>query len=406
MRALLIHQAFATPEDGGGTRHYEFATRFVANGNSFVVVTGDRSYLTGDKLEQAIGSVPNCRNCGLTIIRAYTHQGLHKGRLGRVVSLLSFMVSSFFTALRCRDIDVVMGTSPPIFQAVSAWLLAALKRKPFLLEIRDLWPEFLIDMGLLKNKALIKIFKWLELFLYERAKHIVVNSPAYKDYLIGQGVPESKIFLVSNGVDPEMFDPDGDGKNFIEKHGLDSSFVVAYAGALGKANDIDTIIMAAQRLVDHPDIKFVLIGHGIERLRLESSVNQMGLKNVLFLGSLSKPDVAEALAASDVCVATLKNIPMFTTTYPNKVFDYMAAGRPTVLAIDGVIREVIDKANGGIFVNPGDDEQLAAAIIKLYEDPALRSSMGRSAREYVVRNFNRNDQALLFESVLKSVAAV
>ncbi len=406
MKVLLIHQAFATPKDGGGTRHYEFATRFVANGNSLVVVTSDRSYLTGDKIDPSLGSSSGHKNGGLSIIHAYTHHALHQGRLGRVISLLSFMVSSFFEALRCKDIDVVMGTSPPIFQAVSAWMVAALKRKPFLLEIRDLWPEFLVDMGLLKNRALIKIFKWLELFLYKRAKHIMVNSPAYKKYLIGQGVPEIKITLVSNGVDPEMFDSKVDGRHFREKHGLNDSFLVTYAGALGKANDIDTIFRASQRLINHRDIRFLLIGNGIEKKRLETLISKDGIQNVLFLGVLSKSEVAEALAASNVCVATLKNIPMFTTTYPNKVFDYMAARKPTVLAIDGVIREVIQKAGGGITVTPGNDEELAAAIMKLHEHPALSHRMGKAAREYVVKNFNRNDQARLFQATLKRVAVV
>ncbi|MGO8821666.1 MAG: glycosyltransferase family 4 protein [Desulfomonilaceae bacterium] len=406
MKVLLIHQAFATPKDGGGTRHYEFATRFVANGNSFVVVTSDRSYLTGDKLEPSIQSADGYNNGGLTIIHAYTHHALHQGRVGRVISLRSFMVSSFFEALRRQDIDMVMGTSPPIFQAVSAWLVAALKRKPFLLEIRDLWPEFLVDMGLLKNRALIKIFKRLELFLYKRADHIMVNSPAYKNYLIGQGVPETKITLVSNGVDPDMFDPNVDGRHFRENHGLNDSFLVTYAGALGKANDIDTIFRASQRLINHRDIRFLLIGNGIEKKRLETLISKDGIQNVLFLGVLSKSEVASALAASDVCVATLKNIPMFTTTYPNKVFDYMAARKPTVLAIDGVIREVIQNAGGGISVTPGNDEELAAAIMKLHDDPALGYRMGKAAREYVVKNFNRNDQSRLFEATLKRVAAV
>src|SRR5262249_55244077 len=152
-----------------------------------------------------------------------------------------------------------------------------------------------------------------------------------------------------NGVDPTMFDPAADGRALKEEFKLTSKFVVVYAGALGMANDIGTLLNAAELLGNEPDIHFLLAGGGKERANLEAQTSQRGLRNVTFTGPLPKSRMPEVLAAADVCVATLKNIPMFTTTYPNKVFDYMAAGRPTVLGIDGVIRSVVEAAGGGIF---------------------------------------------------------
>jgi glycosyltransferase involved in cell wall biosynthesis len=241
----------------------------------------------------------------------------------------------------------------------------------------------------------------LESLLYAGATHILVNSPAYREYLINKGVPETKISLIANGVDPDMFDPDADGKRLRKEIGVEDKFVVTYAGALGLANDIPTILRAADRLRDLSYIHFLLVGDGKERSNLEAMARRLGLSNVSFVGSRPKSEMFEVLAASDACVATLKAIPMFRTTYPNKIFDYMAAGRPTLLAIDGVIRQVIEAANGGVFVAPGDDLALANAVNELSGDLPRARAMGESARAYVVSHFNRHKQAAEFLELLQ-----
>ena len=186
--------------------------------------------------------------------------------------------------------------------------------------------------------------------------------------------------------------------------GVSDKFVVTYAGALGMANDIDTILRAAARLRADARIRFLLVGEGKERLNLEAKAKRFELANLKFVGTRTKSAMAAMLAASDACVATLKNIPMFRTTYPNKVFDYMAAARPTILAIDGVIRQVVEAAGGGIFVPPGDDRALAAAAQKLCDDPASCRAMGSAARRYVVEHFNRREQAQDFVRLVERLA--
>jgi len=341
---------------------------------------------------------------GIAILRAYTYPALHRSFIWRVVSFFSFMITSVVAALRAGRVDLIMGTSPPIFQAVSAWLVATLRRQPFLLEIRDLWPEFAIDMGVLNNHVLIILSRWLEQFLYDRATHLLVNSPAYRDYLLGKGISPDKVSLIPNGVDPDMFDPSARGERLRSELGVADKFVVTYAGALGLANDIPTILRAANRLRNRSEIHFLLVGDGKERSNLEALVLQFNLTNVTFIGPRPKSQISEVLAASDACIAILQNIPMFRTTYPNKVFDYMAAGRPTILAIDGVIRQVIEAAAGGIFVPPGDDEALAAAVYALSQDRTRAQMMGRAARAYVVEHFNRHQQAVQFSKLICQLA--
>jgi len=404
VRIVLIHQAFVPLESGGGTRHYEFAQHLIGNGDDVVIVASDTSYLTGERISDTTGLVSKETFDGLIVFRARTCFSLHRSFVRRVLSFTSFMVTSVVAGVRAGKMDLVIGTSPPIFQAVSAWLLAALRRRPFLLEVRDLWPEFAIGMGVLRNPFLIRLSRWLEGFLYNRADHLVVNSPAYRDYLIARGMNSEKVSLVANGADPAMFDPEARGDSFRERWNFGNDFVVTYAGALGAVNDIPVVLRAADRLRGHLNIRFVLVGDGKERRNLESMAEELELENVVFTGVVAKLEMTEVLAASDACLSTLKNISMFRTTYPNKVFDYMAAGRPVILVIDGVIREVVERVDAGVFVPPGDDEALAGVIRQLAEQPDLARKMGGRGRHEVVKNFNRNDQAGEFLNLVHRVA--
>lgn len=404
MHILLIHQAFVGPEEPGGTRHYELAQQMRKYGRRCSIVASDVSYLSGQQAvtKTKLVSEQDCN--GVRVLRAYTYPALHRSFTWRILSFLSFMCTSVWAGLRAGPVDLVMGTSPPIFQAVSAWLVALLRRKPFLLEIRDLWPEFAIDMGVLRNPALVWLSRWLEGFLYARATHLLVNSPAYRAYLINRGITATKISLIANGVDPDMFTPEAAGNAIRQRWQLGSHFVVTYAGALGIANDIPIVLQAAAQLRDQDQIRFLIVGDGKERAALEVQAQQMQLANVLFAGPQPKSAMLDILAASDVCIAILQNIPLFRTTYPNKVFDYMAAGRPTLLAIDGVIREVIEAANGGVFVPPGDATALATAVLSLSHDRENTRAIGKSARAYVVKHFNRHRQAAQFVTLTQELA--
>ena len=394
MKILLLNQAFVSPEEPGHTRHYEMA-RFLCDstrGHELIIVASDLNYQTGQRTVARKGIFAEQNFDGVRVLRSYIYPALHRSYFWRIVSFLSFMFSSVWTALQARDVDLVMGTTPPIFQAVSAWFVAWVRRKPFLLEVRDLLPEFGVSMGVLRNPVVIALSRWLEKFLYRRATHILVNSPAYREYMIAKGVPERKVTYIPYGTDVDMFHPQVDGSLIRAEMGLQDKFVVLYAGALGQANDIDTILRAAQRLKSQDRIHFVLFGDGKERARLQAEAEQMQLSNVSFAGVRPKKDMPRVVASADVCLAILQDIPMFRTTYPNKVFDYMAAGRATVLVIDGVSRQLIESSNGGVFVQPGDDELLAKTILELSKDPERVRQMGRSAREYLVKHLDRRDK--------------
>ena len=261
-------------------------------------------------------------------------------------------------------------------------------------------------MGVLRNPLLINLSRGLERFLYARATRILVNSPAYREYLIDKGLAAHRISFVANGVDCSMFDPLADGQAMRQIWNLNDKFVITYAGALGMANDISTVLQAADLLRDNSRIHFVLVGDGKERPHLMAEAERLNLPNVTFAGAYPKSRMPEVLSASDACLAILKDIPMFRTTYPNKVFDYMAAGRPTILVIDGVIRDVIEAAQGGIFVKPGDARALADVALRLAEEPELATAMGLSARGYVLEHFDRGRQAEAFATLISNLVPV
>lgn len=401
MHILLIHQAFVSLDEAGGTRHHELARFLAARGHRVTIIASPVSYLTGKTETSASQVEENVSGGGVIILRAYTYAALHKSFVHRVLSFVSFMLSSFITGLKVKNVDLVWGTSPPIFQGFTAWLLARLKGVPFLFEVRDLWPAFAIQVGVLRNRVLIRLSRWLERFLYRRADRVMVNSPGFLKHVQRRGA--RRVTLVPNGADSEMFDPFASGVVFRQENSLTGRYVALYAGAHGLSNDLGVVLQAARLLADRPEIALVFLGDGKDKPALMAQAQEMGLSNVVFLPPVPKTGMIEALAAADACLAILKPIKLYKTVYPNKVFDYMAAGRPVILMIDGVIRKVVEAAEGGVFVPPGDPAALAAAVRRLADNPDLGRTLGANARRYVEANFDRAALAEKLAGMIESM---
>ncbi len=391
MHILIIHQAFASINEPGGTRHHEFARLLTARGHKVTVIASRISYITGSDTHQA-----NSEMEGVTILRAAVYDAHHKSFIHRVLAFFSFMLSSFWIGLGVKNVDLVWGTSPPIFQGVTAWALARLKGAKFLFEVRDLWPQFAIAVGVLTNPVLIFLSEWLERFLYQHADRVMVNSPGFLGPVSGRGA--KRVELIPNGADPSMFDPTDNGAAFRQFNKLENKFIALYAGAHGMSNDLNVVLESASLLANEKNIHIVFLGDGKEKPALMAQAMEMNLSNVTFLPSVPKAEMASVLAGADACIAILKPLEEYKTTYPNKVFDYMAAGRPVVLAIDGVIRDVVEAADCGIFATPGNAEEIAEAIRKLAADTKQSRTMGLKGRIYLEENFSR---AVIGEKLIK-----
>ena len=275
MHILLIHQAFASVNEAGGTRHYEMAKVFVSQGHKVTVISSQINYLTGKKIIVDLSKNPEDEN--LKIIRTYTYLAFHKSFFHRLIGFFSFMVSSFVAGMRVKNVDVVWGTSPPIFQGWTAWLISFLKNKPFLFEVRDLWPAFAVAVGVLKNKIIIKLSETLEKFLYRRAACVVVNSPGYINHVKQRGAKRTE--LIPNGADLEMFQRTLES-DLLDDKIFENKFIVLYAGAHGLSNDLIVALEAANELRQNDIIHFVFVGDGKEKSNLMDYATKLKLENV------------------------------------------------------------------------------------------------------------------------------
>lgn len=398
MQVLLIHQAFATMDEPGGTRHHELARQLAIAGYKVTVITGKVSYLTGQAASSGLQVVAEVDDCGVEILRVPSYAKWHRSFLHRLVGFFSFMLVCIIVGLRRKQVDVVWGTTPPLFQGIAAWIVARLKGAAFLFEVRDLWPKFAIALGVLRNRVLINLSQWLERFLYRKADAIMINSPGFREHVVERGGRE--VVLVPNGVDMDMF-PEGTSPNELwDDPMLTGKFVVLYAGAHGEANDLGVVLEAASKLLDAGEIRFVLVGDGKEKGTLVGQAEEQGLENVIFYPPVSKKEIAGVLSNADVCLAILKPLDAFKTTYPNKVFDYMAAEKPIILAIDGVIREVVEGAGAGLFVPPGDAQALADTVKYLWQNPSEGIQMGQAGRKHVSAHFDRSKQVEALDALI------
>ncbi len=402
MKILLIHQAFAALDEPGGTRHHELARYFAAQGNEIVVITSPINYMTG--AEQSAKRVEEMKigKGEVVIYRVPVYRAFHRSFVHRTLSFISFMFTSIRQALKVKDVSVIWGTSPPIFQVVSAWLVAKINRKPLLFEVRDLWPAFAVQVGVLRNRFLILASEWLERFLLAQAEQVVVNSPGFVEHVRERGA--RRVDVVPNGSDLDLFSRRGNGSQFRRENGLEGKFVVLYAGAHGLSNDLGQVITAAELLQGHSEIVFVLVGDGKEKANLQRKAEEKGLKNVLFLPPVPKTKMATVLQGADVCLAILKPIPLYGTVYPNKVFDYMAAGKAVLLAIPGVIRQVIEENRAGMAIPPGDPLALANAVLELAQNRALVEEMGQNGKKAIEEKYNRQKLAADFLNIFEQLA--
>jgi glycosyltransferase involved in cell wall biosynthesis len=404
MHILIVHQAFASLDEPGGTRHAEFARLLAARGHRVTVIASPVSYITGRPSPlrpSPSGRGDGGKGQGITVLRASVYSAHHKSFAHRLFAFLSFMFSSFWLGLGVEKVDLVWGTSPPIFQGVTAWALARVKGAKFLFEVRDLWPKFAVAVGVLRNPWLIRASEWLERFLYRRADRVMVNSPGFREHVERRGA--KRVDLIPNGADPSMFDPNDSGASFRTRYLLADQFVVLYAGAHGLSNDLGVVLEAAKK-VEGSKVHVVLVGDGKEKPNLQAQAQAMGLTNVTFAPAAPKAEMPAVMAAADACLAILKPLQEYKTTYPNKVFDYMAAGRAVILAIDGVIREVVEAAGCGVFVPPGDADALARAILELAADRETARQMGLAGRAYLERHFSRAALADCLAALLEEMS--
>src|SRR5665213_746111 len=371
MRILLFHQYFLEEDDAGGSRWNEMAKVWTDAGHEVIVLAGMMHANASEKRSEYKGRRFVKNQHGEVIVwRCHVSESYNKSFTGRLWGYFSFMFSSMWAGLfkAKGKFDIIIVTSPPLFVGFSGYVVSRFKRKPFVFEVRDLWPESAIDTGVLTNKLIIKIAFRFEKFIYKKAKLINVLTPAfYKTLKEVKKVPEDKLIMIPNASDFNLSDEllkNFDRENFRKEMKLDGRFVITYVGAHGVANHLEQVLEAGKKLED-TIVLFLLIGQGMEKEKLQKKVLEMKLENVRFIDPVPKKEVFKYILASEMGASVLKKVDAFKTVYSNKTFDYMSCKIPVLMAIDGVSRQLVEDAQCGIYVEPENVEAYDKSI-RLY----------------------------------------
>lgn len=341
---------------------------------------------------------------GVRVLRTFLLPFPNRKPYERILNYTSFCASAALAASFTERPDVVIATSPQLLVGLSGWWTSRIKKAPFVLEVRDLWPESLAGTGVGNESSLMyRTIGKLASFLYRRADSIVVVTPSFRDHLTREwNVPPEKIALVQNGVETALFSPQESACDIRVQVGAKDKFVVSYIGTLGLAHGLDTLIAAAERLQKvAPQVLFMLVGEGADRERILSLAQSKQLTNLVFIPQQARDKIPAYISASDACIVMLKDKEVFETVIPTKMLEFMSCARPVILAVRGQARHVLEAAAGGIGIEPDNPQALCSAILRLREQPGLCEEMGRNGRSYIVRELSRESTAQEYLNVLR-----
>jgi glycosyltransferase involved in cell wall biosynthesis len=340
---------------------------------------------------------------GIRVVRVWTYVAPNRGTVRRSLDYLSFMTSALAASLVERRPSVVVGTSPQLLAAQAAACVAAIRRVPFVLEVRDLWPESLVAVGA-GGGPMVRALARMADGLYRRAVRIVCVTESFRKILSDRGVPADKIAVVRNGVDLSAFSPLTGRAETRARLGVPrDEFVVAYVGTMGLAHGLETVLDAADLTRGEP-IRYLLVGDGAREAGLKADASRRGLSNVTFVAREPRENIPAIIAAADGVLVHLRDAPLFSTVIPSKIFEAMAVSRPIIHAVRGESAEIVERAGAGITVAPGSPDGIAAAVRKLRADPALARRLGENGRRAVELEFGRREAALSMLRVLEDAA--
>jgi glycosyltransferase involved in cell wall biosynthesis len=404
MRILFLTHYFPPEVNAPASRTYENAKRWIRRGHKVTVITCAPNHPKGILYPGYANRWFQWESIdGIRVLRVKTYLSANKGVGKRILNYLSYMVSSACFSLLAGKVDLVISTSPQFFCGAAGYLVSRFKRKPWVLEIRDLFPESIVAVEALRNRHIIRLLEGVEMFLYRHADHVVVLTQAFKRHIKASEIPEKNISIVTNGADLEQFHPNIKNNGFRKSHGLVDKCVLSYVGTHGMAHGLGTVLKAADRLRHRDDIFFLLVGDGAEREQLLARREAMGLDNVLMLPQQPKEKIPEIIAASDGCMVLLKDTPQFRKVIPSKIFEAMAMQRPIILGVKGESHAIIEKGSCGLSIEPENDEELAAAAMRLANDGELGQQLGDNGRQLIESHYSRDLLAKHYIGILEIV---
>jgi glycosyltransferase involved in cell wall biosynthesis len=400
MRILYISDNFPPEVNAPASRTYEHCREWVRCGAEVSVITCAPNFPRGKVF-------PGYRNRlyqvewmdGIRVVRIWSFITANEGFLKRTLDYISFGAMAFLAGLFQRA-DIVVATSPQFFAAAGGYLLAAARRKPWIMEVRDLWPESIAAVNAMKNHRLLRWLERLELFLYRKATKVVVVTDAFRENIARRGIPAEKIEVVKNGVRLAQFHPRPADQELLDTLGLRGQTVVGYYGTHGLAHKLDFILECAAEAP--PNITFLFIGDGAERDKLAAMRERMGLRNAIFLPSVSKEAISSYISIIDVALVPLRRSDTFKTVIPSKIFENAAMEKPILLGVEGESKALIESYGAGLCFEPENKADFLARLGRLVDDAELYARCQEGCQA-LARDFNRE---ALAENMLAIVAAV
>ena len=405
MRILFIHQYAFGPSVPGFTRPIEIMAQLMKRKHTATMISGMFSHITRKK-------VPIYKNfifekekvLGIDVYRVSGFFNLTSS-LKKLLHHLLFMMLSICTGLIVPRVDIVIASSPSPFVGLTGYILSRLKRVPFVLEVRDLWPEDLVQEGLMDPGLSTFLMEKLMRFLYVRSELILAVTAGIRDGITRRGIPEKKVVLVTNSVNVDMFNKKIDTSEIRKEIGIDNEFVALYAGNHGVSNALETVIEAARQLKNEKNILFLMIGDGEEKNNLIQLSKQYGLENIKFVEAQPKSRMPVFFAAANASIVPLKNVPVYEGALPNKLLDSMASATPVILATGEEAQRIIKDSQGGLCVEPENATQLAEAVLQLAKDKKAAEDMGENAQRYAFEHYSHEKLAARLERELLNVVA-
>lgn len=397
MHILYIHQYFNTPQEPGGTRSYWISRELVRRGHKVTMVTSTNAKLHPTPCEMDID--------GIRVIYVKNEYSNYMSAPRKILSFVNFVREAIKASAKVKDVDLVFATSTPLTVGYIAMRLKKKMRWPYVFEVRDLWPEFPIQIGAIKNKLAIWYLRRLERHIYERSEHVVALSPGMQEGVIAAGTSPEKTSMIPNMSKPDKFFPHEKNMEVAKQFGVDvQKFNVIHFGSMGRANGLKYIIDAARILQEKKisEVYFIFMGGGATEPILKKMVEEQGLTNVLFLGNHPMNTVAEAVNLCDASITSFLNLPILKTNSPNKLFDSLSAGKPVIVNSAGWTKDLVEKDDCGFYVNPDDPNDFVEKLLKYKDDKDTLERWGKNARKLSLEVFDKNILAAKVANVLEN----
>ena len=404
MKLLYIHQHFVTNEGASGTRSYDVSKYLVEMGHPVTLICGLNDYSTQKRPRWWQPFTVETLD-GIKLVTCNAFYSNKQKVPARLLSFVKFAVLATWACLRERGVDLIFPTSTPLTVGIPGRVAAALKRVPYVFEVRDLWPEDLLAADRLKPGLQYRVWEWLERFSYAKARRILLVSRGFHDRLLERGFAPERLQTILLGADGRLFEDVTPDREYIAHHGLDGKTLAIYTGAHGDANGLFQLVEAAEVLRDRPDIAIVLIGDGKMKSALKQAVADKGLTNVIMLDPVPKHQLPGILAACHIGLMILKQITRPRWVTPNKIFDYMFTGIPSIVNFPGTTADLVKTDGAGLVSEPGSARDLADKIVFLADHPEERAAIGRRAREVAWARYDRKMIAESLARVFETVVA-